>query len=71
MNKDKTSCSRPINLLSFPTIKCNKMRGRAGINVGNLKTYLAAMLLSACQSSVSFNVHTNTDIITFSETTDC
>jgi len=52
MNKDKSSCSRPINLLNIPTIKCNKVGGRAGINVGNLKTYFGRYA-SQCVSITS------------------
>lgn len=52
MNKDKTSCSRPINLLSFLTIKCNKIRGRAEINVRSLKAYFGSYA-SLCISIIS------------------
>lgn len=67
MNKDKTSCLRPINLFGFQLLNAIKW----GEGQDKCRNILAAMLLNAFQSSLSFNVCTSTDITTFSETTDC
>lgn len=37
VTEDEFYCWRLINLLYLPTIKCNKMGERTGINAGNLK----------------------------------
>lgn len=54
-HKEKASYSRPLNLLCFPTVKYNNMRGRTGESVENLKAHFGSCV-SQCLSVSSLHV---------------